>query len=286
MIKFHIPDFYTCTFGKMNLKLIDLIEDFPNCFHDGITIGSIFGTFPNAIWNGGRVISGNFVDKNTMIKIIKKFNQKNIPLRFTFTNSQIGVDHLTNEYCNQILTLSDNGLNEIIINNSILEEYLRNQYPNFKFILSTTSGIRGIDEINDACERYDYVVLDYNDNKDLNVLNNIKNKDKIEILLNESCMPNCPIRKQHYNSISNSQLNNKSTDIFRCPYSMAAIYNKELQEYSPTIITESELYKIYVNMGFNNFKLQGRGDTINRVLDSYILYMVKPEYKDFIKSKF
>ena len=284
MIKFHIPDFYT--FSKMNLKLISLIEEYRNYFYDSVSIGSIFGTFPNAIWNGGRVIKDEMFDETCIPRYIGLFNEKGVPLRFTFTNSRVGYNHLTNEYCNRILTLANNGLNEIIVNNSILEEYLRKTYPNFKYILSTTAAIRGVDEINKSCEKYDYVVLDYNDNKDINILNGIENKDKVEILLNESCMPNCPIRQQHYGSISYSQLKSRNTDEFKCPYMMAAVYNKELGKYSPTIITESELYKNYVSMGFSNFKIQGRGDTQNRVLDSYMLYMVKPDCIDFIKSKF
>lgn len=284
MIKFHIPDFYS--FSKMNLRLISLIDEFKSYFYDNVSVGSIFGTFPNAIWNGGRVINDEKFDENCISKYIEIFNEKGVPLRFTFTNSRVGYDHLNDEYCNRILTLADNGVNEIIVNNPILEEYLRRTYPNFKYILSTTAAIRGVDEINKSCEKYDYVVLDYNDNKDIDILQGIENKDKVEILLNESCMPNCPIRKQHYSSISYSQLKNYDADKLKCPYMMAAVYNKELGKYSPTIITEVELYEKYVSMGFSNFKIQGRGDTQNRVLDSYMSYMVRPEYIDFIKSKF
>lgn len=74
MIRFHIPDFYL--FNKMNLKLISLIDEFRSCFYDGVTIGSIFGTFPNAIWNGGRVISDKSFDETCIPNYIHSFNKK------------------------------------------------------------------------------------------------------------------------------------------------------------------------------------------------------------------
>ena len=58
--------------------------------------------------------------------------------------------------------------------NNILEQYLREAYPNYKYILSTTSITRGVDKINSMCDKYDYVVVSFEGNEDLiNYLKNI-----------------------------------------------------------------------------------------------------------------
>lgn len=275
MIKFHIPDFYF--FNVLNRTLIDLIKESPFYFYDNISIGSVYGTFSNAIWNGGRVCTGCYINKNNMSNIIEGFNKRNVPIRHTFTNSQVTNVHFNDEYCNEILRLSDNGSNQIMVNNPELEEYLRKTYPNFEYILSTTACIKGIDNINKACEKYDMVVLDYNYNKDIEFLNKIENKDKIEILLNETCPPNCKLRKQHYDYISKIQINPESDvdfNKFKCPYDKSDL----------TAIDVNELYNIYTEMGFSNFKIRGRMNPPYLVIEYYIKYMVKPEYLNTVRE--
>ena len=275
MINFHIPDFYFL--NVLNRTLIDLINESPDLFYDNISIGSVYGSFSNAIWNGGRVDTGCYISYDNMENIIDGFNKRNVPLRYTFTNTQVSDVHFNDEYCNEILKLSDNGFKQIMVNNSKLEEYLRTTYHNFKYILSTTAGVRDIDDINKACEKYDMIVLDYNDNRDIELLNKIENKDKIEILINETCPPNCQLRKQHYNLISQAQIDpdyDREYVKFECPYDKSDLTN----------ISEEELYDIYSEMGFSNFKIMGRMNPPRLVIDYYVKYMVKPEHKDVVRE--
>ena len=55
-IKFHIPDFVRHM--KLNLILADTLRLHPEYFYDGVTIGSVYGTFPTSMWNGGRLFCG------------------------------------------------------------------------------------------------------------------------------------------------------------------------------------------------------------------------------------
>lgn len=275
MINFHIPDF--CIFYNLNNKLIDLIYKYTECFYEDINIGSIYGSFPGAIWNGGRPYLGTS-DKRSIELIIDNFNSKNIPLRFTFTNSLITKEHLNDSLCNYIMEVGQTGMNGVIINNDILENYLRSKYPNYNYILSTTAVRRGLDNINIACEKYDMVVLDYNDNKNLDILNNILFKNKVEFLCNEMCIPNCQYRKYHYETISDAQIKNDLSICFKCPNNNLIVENFLQQEKSSTLITPKELYNFYSKNGFSNFKLQGRGYPLEASIDNYITYMVKPEY--------
>ena len=75
-VYWHLPGF--CVFKGLNTTVIELMKEYPNCFHEGYRIGSVYGTFPGAIWNGGRTILG-FTSKNDVQRIIKHYNSKMFP---------------------------------------------------------------------------------------------------------------------------------------------------------------------------------------------------------------
>lgn len=283
-IYFHIPGFFE--FFNLNKSLIEMKKENPEYFYDDFEIGSIYGTFPNAIWNGGRVCFG-ICFKETMVKIIKYFNDNNIPLRYTFTNSLLTEDHVNDTYCNLIMQLSDNGINQVLVNNNTLEEYIRTKYPKYKIISSTTKRITNKKNLEKEIKKdYYLVVLDYDLNKDIEYLNSIKEKNKIEILVDELCMHNCPYRKEHYKQFSISQLEFSNQNSFVCNYSNIDNDNIDFNEISKNVnfITRDELEK-YKKMGFINYKLVGRNTNINFVIDSYIHYFVKDKYKNEVKFK-
>ena len=198
-IKFYLPEFYYKY--ELNQYFIKLLQEHPEYFNDNITIGAVYGTFPGAIWNGGRVFHGT-TNATNIEATIQSFNKLNVPIRFTFTNSLLEEKHTYDIYCNLIMEKANNGMNEVLTNSEILENYLRKNYPNFKYISSTTKCDRKIESINEACRKYDLVVPDYRDTVNEDFLNNLIEKDKIEILINPHCNPNCSRRKEHYKILS------------------------------------------------------------------------------------
>lgn len=287
-IKFHIPHFVE--YLEINNILIQWLnnDQIRKYFRDDITIGSVYGTFPGAIWNGGRLSLG-FYTSQDINNIIEFYNSKGIPLRFTFTNSLIEKEHLSDTYCNNIMKAADNGMNEVLCNSKILEDYLRDKYPNYKYILSTTAQIRGLDVINQKIKEYDCIVIDYNDNKKFNLLKHISDKSKVEILLNETCNPNCPFRKQHYEYISRKQLSGEGFGLetdYNCRYDNASSNPYDAMNRSSSTFIRPEELDTYIKMGFENFKLEGRGLPLIYTIEGICMYMVKPEYKDFARYEF
>lgn len=49
-------------------------------------------------------------------------------------------------------------------------------------------------------------------------------------------------------------------------------------------LSVDEIYGKYIDMGFSNFKIEGRTLHIIDVIDSYIYYMILPEYQNVIRS--
>lgn len=281
-IYWHLPGF--SVFRDLNSTLIDLMREFPNCFYKDYRIGSVYGTFPGAIWNGGRTVLG-FCPKNEIERTIKLFNSKHVPVRFTWTNPLIEKKHLNDTFCNLIMRIADNGQNQVLVNTEILEDYLRKNYPNYKFISSTTKRITDPELLHKELEKdYFMVVLDYDMNHDEEVLKGLEPvADRVEILVDEICFPNCPKRLEHYRDEAQKQLEYEIARPFPCPNrqekkSFADCMNK------PAFITREQMQG-YIDHGFRNFKLVGRGLPQSLVIDSYIYYLVKDDSSDFIRNQ-
>mgnify|MGYP003310897220 CR=1 FL=1 len=87
---------------------------------------------------------------------------------------------------------ADNGMNEVMIMSPILEEYLREKYPSYKFNSSTCKEIKDIDGILSELEKdYYMVVLDYNMNDRFDLLEQIpmEHRHRVELLVNTLCIP-------------------------------------------------------------------------------------------------
>ena len=76
-------------------------------------------------------------------------------------------------YCNLIMRLADNGMNQVLVNSPVVEQYIRDNYPSFPLISSTTKRITDTKElISELGKDYRLVVLDYDLNNRESCLTN------------------------------------------------------------------------------------------------------------------
>ncbi|MCM1023865.1 MAG: hypothetical protein NC395_07375 [Prevotella sp.] len=291
-INYHLPSF-TDHFS-LNLLLDSYMKNYPDRFRDGVRIASVFGSFPGALWNGGRNVPGEY-DGTVNEKIMKAFNDRGIPLRFTFTNPLIEEKHLSDRACNDILKMAENGLNEVIVMSPVLERYIRENYPGYKITSSTCKQIRDMNDLNGELEKdYNLVVLDYNWNNKFDDLALVKDRKRCEILVNACCQPSCPRRGEHYRSIGKYQIELcgmaqsglalGSRNVMKEPFSCGYMnYNIYMIKDFPTYISPDDIETKYLPMGFSQFKLEGRTVNDIRMLETYVCYLVKPEHKDIVR---
>lgn len=293
-VKFHLPDF--AINYRFQMVFLAMLKNCPQYFREGVEIASIYGTFPQSLWNGGRSLGG-ICDKKYVKAVVESFDKLGVPLRFTFTNPVLEEKHLDDEFCNFVLKTANNGKNGVIVVSPILEEYIRKNYPGYTVTSSTCKRITDMNKLNDELSRpYDIVVIDYDFNNDFEQLEKIQNKEKCEILVNACCQPKCPNRVKHYRDIGLSQIaycehlkkspkkpfNPKDYGLeveanLGCPYME---YDAVDVRKHSIHITPEAIYEKYLPMGFNQFKIEGRTANIFNVIESYMYYMIKPEFKD------
>ncbi len=188
------------------MLFLSLLKTKPEVFREGVQIASFFGEFPTSLWAGGRPSNYDQCDASFINGVIKNINAQGIPVRYTYTNKLLTEADLKDPYCNYCMKAGDNGMNEIMVYSPLLEEYVRKNYPSYKINSSTCKEIHDVNQINEDLKKpYYLVVLDYNMNNDWEVLNQIEDKGRCEILVNTLCIPNCPRRGEHYNNISRNQ---------------------------------------------------------------------------------
>lgn len=203
-IKFHLPGL---SFNyPINMLWVDLMKTRPEFFREGIEIASFFGEFPTSLWNGGRFSYGVQCPRDMVKQVVKNINDLGIPVRYTFTNPIITQEDLADPYCNFCMEVGDNGMNEVMIFSPVLEAYIREKYPSYKLNSSTCKQIKKIDQLNQELDKdYYLVVLDQNLNHDFEFLSQVKDKDRLEILVNACCGPDCTRRTEHHIVISAQQ---------------------------------------------------------------------------------
>ena len=295
-VKFHLPGF--TIHAKFNLVFLNMYRNMPEFFRDHVEIASFYDAFSPSMWNGGRTIGGYTCDEASIKNILSAFNSQGIPLRFTFTNPVIQEEHLHDEFCNKIMRLANNGLNEVIVTSPILEAYIRETYPNYLITSSTCKRIVEESVLHEELNRdYHVVVLDYDMNNHFDILERLPHKEKCEFLVNSCCIPKCPFRSEEYRLVGLQQIAycehmKKHPDEpfnmsdysavtvkknIKCPSKGNNIFDSKKCSHH---ISPEAIWGTYLPMGFQQFKIEGRTASKLFLIENYMYYLIKPECRD------
>lgn len=266
---------------ELNYKLFSLMRDNPYKFYDDIKITSVYGSYPT-ILNGGRPIKGDFEIKEVK-KHIKILNELGIKARWTFTNLLVDEQSLLDPVANAILKYTEQYQtikNDVNVASPLLKSYIENNYPNLNTVWSTTLCLKEPEIINEYSKE-NIVVVDYTINNDFKKIDQLLYKNNIEILVNEACKSNCLVRKKHYLAIS-------EYNMLKCDECMQCIYPAHWNYYRSCTNKEhyvdiNNIRHNYLKRGINKFKINGRSQIELNVVESYVNYFVKPEYRDEIR---
>ena len=217
--------------------------------------------------------------------VLKLMNEYNISPRLTFSNSLLREEHLSDKRCNDLCEMfykESKAQSGIIVHSDLLLNYLKNKYPNFYFVSSTTKVITDFEEFKSEVDRkeFSYVVPDFRLNKDFENLEGLTQtqKSKVEFLCNECCWFGCKDRKNCYEAVSRKNLGeNQKEHICKSPTAEKGYRFSEAMK-NPGFISIGDIENKYVPMGFSNFKIEGRSLGSALILEFLLYYMTKPEY--------
>lgn len=277
---YHLPGLYEFTeFYKIFLPLWNEHREF---FEDWCEIGSIYGAPADALWGGGRV---GFGDAKTE-EVLAMLREFGISGRLTFSNSLLRKEHLSDRQCNRICELFEQQCvtsNGVIVHSDLLADYLQKTYPGLYLVSSTTKVLTSFEDFETELKReeFKFVVLDYRLNREWDELDSLpqEHKAKTEFLCNECCDISCKSRKACYENVSRKALGEDCEDHI-CGFAVSGGgYRFSKAMTNPSFIGTEDILRKYIPMGFENFKIEGRGLGSALLLEFILYYMTKPEYR-------
>ena len=276
---YHLPGLFE--FYELYRMFLPLFREHREYFYDWCDIGSIYGAPPDCIWGGGRVSLEDH-DAREVLALLQEYG---ISARLTFSNSQLCEEHLSDRKCNELCALFAENTepeNGVIVHSELLLQYLKSHYPQLYLISSTTKVLTDFEALKKEADRDDfrYVVPDFRLNKAYEKLNTLTEpqKDKVEFLCNECCYFGCKDRKECYEAVSRRNLGEEPDFSCNSPGAEEGYrFSKAMK--NPGFISVGDIQKIYLPMGFSNYKIEGRGLGSALVLEFLLYYMTKPEYQ-------
>ncbi len=279
-VYYHLPGLFE--FYELYKVFLPLFREHREYFCEWCEIGSIYGAPADCTWGGGRVGFGDEKAED-IASLMREFN---ISSRLTFSNSLLKEEYLNDKKCNRLCELFEhNGdvENGIIIYSDLLLEYIKNNYPGFYFVSSTTKVITDFREFENELNRkeFKYVVPDFRLNKEFEKLNKLskEQKDKTEFLCNECCWFDCFDRKNCYENVSRKSLGEECDDHLCVSPNAKDGYRFSEAMKNPGFIGTDDILNIYVPKGFSQFKIEGRSLGSAMILEFLLYYMTKPEYR-------
>ena len=281
---YHLPGLFE--FYELYRIFLPLFREHREYFYDWCDIGSIYGAPPDCIWGGGRVSLEDH-DAGEVLALLQEYG---ISARLTFSNSLLCEEHLSDRKCNELCTLfatdTEPG-NGVIVHSELLLHYLKSNYPELYLVSSTTKVLADFEQLKKELDRNDfrYVVPDFRLNKAYEKLNTLteSQKDKVEFLCNECCFFGCKDRRECYEAVSRRNLGQDSD--FQCTSPGAEDgYRFSKAMTNPGFISVEDIQKVYLPMGFSNYKIEGRGLGSALILEFLLYYLTKPEYQLHVRE--
>ena len=282
---YHLPGLFECY--ELYRVFLPLYRAHREYFYDWCEIGSIYGAPADCIWGGGRVGGGAY-DPRAVLGLMREYG---ISARLTFSNSLLTEAHLSDKRCNDLCRLfseSKHPQNGVIVHSDLLLDYLKKTYPGLYFVSSTTKVLTKFPELQKELgrEEFSYVVPDFRLNPALKQLAELPQaqKDKVEFLCNECCWLGCTDRKRCYETVSRRNLGEKCSEHHCAAPDAAGGYRFSRAMENPGFIGIGDIQRVYLPMGFSNFKIEGRGLGSALILEFLLYYLTKPEYQIHVRE--
>ena len=262
MIYITLPDFYLNYNIVNNINTID-----KKYFKYPLTFSAVSGNFPYCSWDGGYNI--NYIQSFALYEeLIDKINYCQIPIRFNCSNCFLQTEDYDDTYTNLILKFGETGSNTISVSNLSLWEKLKEKYPFYSFIFSREANLiynMTTEIINELCESGNFELIEIPSN--FVDFNNIKHKNKVELLINS----NCPLACRNYQLCKIEQ--------HKAHYNFSKKNcNIECIQSKNQILISNEKLEELIQQGFSHFSIDSfhiQEEFINFFID----YFIKEEYK-------
>lgn len=279
MIELAIPDSHKNIF--LNSTLLTLKNSYPDKFYDDISKVIAYGCPEGCTWNGNRYNPGD-CSYGSVENLMFSYEMMNVKYRLTFSNSRLEDADFYDRRSNMVAkVVSERGGNGAIVSTEKMASFLNENYPGLYLVNSiTTPNLKTVDDINKLSkDRITVIPPQFINNEE--VLKQLEHPENIEIIVNETCPPDCPKKYTHWEWLCDLNLH-KPCLKWECPREDNENSLVEELNNSPFYVTRDNL-PLYEKYGINKFKISGRLDPELELIGIKD-WFVKPEYRDWLEN--
>ena len=252
-------------------KLIEELKKYP--------VYEVYGKLQEDYIGGGRPSNTlKSVDKTRLEEHVKKVRDSNIKFNYLLNGACLANKEQDVEWQKNVREfldyLKEIGVNALTVTNPFLLQIIKKYYDCFTVRISTFACIDSYEKA-----RYweemgaDYICVDFvKINRDFKTLkymvDNLK-KAKIELLMTNSCLKNCPYIHTHTAALSHaSNIMNKDKECYAdwCLYKCQEYELKHVEEYIKSPWIRPEDVKEYEKIGVEHFKITERDFPTNEII--------------------
>lgn len=268
---FSLPNFYN--FFRINEILTRMSNINPEIFKTDLCFESVHGSYPYCYWNGNSnsnkgpgALYHNFVECGL---------KSALPLRLNMSNLNLIEEDFSNVMANIILKETMSGSAYVEVANLSLYEYIQNNYPYYRFVLSKDADIAHpyTQEILNSfleTDKFNIVELPIRLNSDIDFIKGLSNRKKLEIQINSKCPLNCEHLKECHLATQQNQFNYSEYNVYN-------ICEKSINHFMEDVISIEEILDIYAPLGIKYYKLD-MFENDKKYIDFIRAYFIKPEY--------
>lgn len=178
-------------------------------------ISTVYFAAPESIGPSWRSLHQEDDYEKQIITLISTCKKYNIWTILTFNATTEGEktgdkDHML-KLISYIKKLEKIWLNSVSLTNLLYVKFIKKAVPNVTIYSSVNCYLKNVEQALYFKKLWvDILTIDRDINRDLNLIKKIKQRSglKIQVMLNEWCIKNCPFRNTHFNIIANSVENN------------------------------------------------------------------------------
>ena len=275
---YNVPGLFQ--FSPLICRYLDYAE---RKFSFRIPIKYLYGA-PPVKWNGGRLLLHQTAPALPAIEDeLRNIASRGIIPLVTFSNVLISESDLKDPFCNEILRILDEVSGGVILSSDVLLRYIRGHYPGIPIhasvIMCAAEQERTVAYYQELSSRFDHYVVHPDDIFDIGLLREIPCPNA-ELLINERCFRGCPIRREHYMSISREQISRTNGIVMDekfLNHCMAIPEHKQLDSNCRNISLSIAETRQLLDLGFRTIKLQGRTDDLTVFFFDLMRYTLEPE---------
>lgn len=236
----------------------------------GRFLDSVFGGQPCA-WHAGRIIDTPIPEDGLeayLHFILPAYTERGISCRLNFSAPDITPGMLADTKANIMLrVLHEYNINTdkphgVIVSSDMLREYIREKFPGISItcsVLKTAYERPNMTETPEwydcLAERFDIVVVRSDRNLDLPFLQRIRSREKMELIINSDCVPNCPLRVEHYQLMLEADRGSRTAA--REFETMQERCRRNKMRNADISLTLERIQSLH-DAGFRHFKMSGR----------------------------